>query len=92
MGYADFKASKAIRNYHNRQTSSLTGFPRITELTHLGLDCDDRHGDSMISDYFIAVIHALAPFSILALAGCYVLLTSRIELFCYNNEQMLSRC
>ena len=37
----------------------------------------------MISDYFI---YALAPFSIHALAGCYVLLTSRIELFCYNNE------
>ena len=85
LGYADFKASKVIRKYHNWQTSSLNGFPRITELTHLGLDRDDQLGDSMISDYFIAVIHALAPFSIIALAGCYVLLTSRNELFCYNN-------
>ena len=35
LGYADFKASAAIRNYmyHNWQTSSLTGFSRITELT-----------------------------------------------------------
>ena len=93
LGYADFKASKAMRNYHNWQSSSLTRFPGITDLTHLGLDCDDQHGGSMISDYFMAVIHALAPFSILALAGCYVLLASQIEFFCYNNEQMLaSRC